>query len=185
MPCEILIKAFYTHGSYKRGYPVVVKDVPCVWGKKEGLPNFVRIRITDATKAQVNHYVAEQWKRLFTYSIVNQNVLGYRIRIEVDPSVISASGLNKEVAKEIRDFIYEEFGGILVEHGDDYAVFDVPKPIDLREAKETLNDFCEKVIDVRRWYFDDADVDQVVNAGGYMELTKKQVLNRIKDRLAE
>ena len=182
MACEILVVAVGKPPWTTKGQPWVIKDAPCVWGTSECPPNWVIIHIVDATRAQCLHYI-QKWKKEFSYTIVNENAFGYRIRIEVNSALVSVSGLNKEVRQEVKDYIYTKFGGSLVDHGADYAIFDVPKPIDLPQAKVDLNDKFATIFSLRRWYFSSADIDTVLAAGGYMELTKKQVLNRVLDRL--
>jgi hypothetical protein len=97
MPCEILIRnvdntnASLTEeeqrrGLYLRGYPVLVRDYPHVgWGNSEGLPNYVHLRITDASAAQVQQYMDEYIKSLIFTVVNNDPVIdGWRIRLEVE-----------------------------------------------------------------------------------------------------
>lgn len=192
MACEILIKAFYTDGSYGRGYPIVIKDVPCVWGLKEGLPNFVIIRITNASKSQVNNYISKQWDKVFDYEILQHNAIGYRIKIQVDPAVVSVTGKNSVVTDEtrgrIKDLIVNNFHGVLVDYTGTSATFDIPKInglFDLAGAKAIINDIASEVVDTRLYYFSGTDVQWVVDQGGFVELTKLQVKNKIINKLDE
>lgn len=63
---EILVKATDSihpnptedlRGSYKRGYPVVVMPDGHIWGSKEGLPNFVVIKIPNISIEKVQKYI--------------------------------------------------------------------------------------------------------------------------------
>ena len=67
--CEILIFAGNnTHpdpevdrrGSWKRGYPVVVKEDGHEWGAEERLPKFVVVKIPGAPAAKVEAFLASQ-----------------------------------------------------------------------------------------------------------------------------
>lgn len=66
---EILIKARNaTHpdpeidrvGCYKRGDPVVVRDDGHVWGAKEGLPNFVVVKIPGVAASRIEALIQAQ-----------------------------------------------------------------------------------------------------------------------------
>lgn len=182
MAVEILIAAHDLNHSLK-GYPKNAKDTPCAWGTKEGLPDYVILRATDATKAQVEHYLA-QWQKYFTYDIVNENDLGYRIRVKVDPTLVSASGMNKGVRSEMKTYIQDYHNAIIFSYDNYEAVVDVPKPVILSDLKNDVNDKFAEIIDHRFYYFDSADVDYALTQpGGIVERTKVQVLSMIKSKL--
>ncbi len=195
MAVEILIAAHDLNHSSK-GYPKNAKDTPCVWGKKEGLPDYVILRITDATKNQVEYFL-QQWHKKFAYDIVNENELGYRIRIKVDASFVAVSGLNKEIRSEMKTYINEVYGATVFSYDDYEAVLDIPKPLTmflgmplierlttLQELKDDIHDKFAEVIDHRFYYFDGADVDYALTQpGGIVERTKTQALVMIKSKL--
>jgi hypothetical protein len=67
--CEILIFAGNnTHvdpvkdrrGCWKRGYPVVVKEDGHQWGREEGLPKFVVVKIPGVPAAKAEAFLEEQ-----------------------------------------------------------------------------------------------------------------------------
>jgi hypothetical protein len=98
MPCEVLIKARTTHGPYSKGTIAGVKDQPCVWGSKEGLPYSIRVIIPDATRAQILAYTGK-WKLEYDYEVVTHNLPqdGYRIRVfSKYPSVSGACSITRE-----------------------------------------------------------------------------------------
>jgi hypothetical protein len=188
MPVQILIKAA-DHGPYLRGYPVTIKDEPCEWGNNEGLPDFVILRVSDATKDQVEHFLGS-WQKFFQFAILAENDLGYRVKIEVDPSVISAnttlsdSERNMTLRSDLKVYITSQVGISIVDWSLTHVTVDITKPADLQAMKEDLYGVFAEQFDVRRYYFSSTDVDLAVAGGGSIELTKAQALNRIVDRLA-
>ena len=127
MSAEVLIMAvdFPSSGFYK-GYPVVVKESPAVWGSKEGLPNFIVLKITDTPASVVEHFLSD-WKIKYTHTIVNQNSSGYRIRVEVDPLYISASDVGaNQIKTEMQDWV-TNWGGSIVNFTSTSMTFDAPK----------------------------------------------------------
>ena len=186
MPCECLIVANpKTAAGWRKCEVCVVKDAPCDWGYSEGPPNWVILKISDATKSQVESFLGEWLTGIFIFSIVAQNEQGYRVRVEVDPEIISASGLNKSVRKGVRDYLVGTYQASIHEYGDDYAIVDIPKPADLLEIRDGLLDLFQERYAMRRYYFGSADVDLALSQGGIIELTRTQALNKINDRLAE
>lgn len=196
MPCEILIAAKDLNHS-KRGYPKNVKDIPCVWGKKECPPGYVILRITDASADQVEHFM-QQWLKMFSYQIVNENEQGYRIRITVDPALISASNINKELRAELKDDIQTTYAASIYSYDGYEAVVDVPKPIvadagkktervlTLQELKAEIHDKFAEVIDHRFHYFDSNAVDYaLLQPSGIVERTKVQALAMVRNKLDE
>ncbi|KKM78645.1 hypothetical protein LCGC14_1357850 [marine sediment metagenome] len=196
MAVEILVAAKNLNHSLK-GYPKNAKDTPCVWGTKERPPDYVILRLTDATKVQVEHYL-QQWHKKFAYDIINENASGYRIKVKVDPALVSVSNVNKAVRAEMKKYIQDTFGASIFSYDACEAVVDVLKPITrdkgtewekiltLRELKNDIHDKFADVIDHRHYYFSNSDVDYALTQpGGIVERTKAQVLAMIKNKLDE
>ncbi len=184
MPCEILIVAVAKAGLTQRGYPWIIKDTPAIWGSKEGLPNWVILRIANATKVQVEQYL-QSWYKKFVYDILVDNAQGYRIRVKVDPLLVSASGVNKTIKSELKNMIVNDYSAAIVSYDDFEAIVDIPKPVDLQAVKNDVHDLFNERIDTRFYYFTEVDVALAEANGGVIQLTKKQVLNRIKSKLDE
>jgi len=182
MPCEILIAAVGKIGITQKGYPWIIKDCPCAWGKKECPPNWVILRLTDASKAQVEHFLNE-WKKQFAYQILAENELGYRIKVTVDPDFISVSGANKELRADLKDHIVTNYGASIVSYDGNEAVVDIPKPVSLLAVQADIYDIFSERVDTRMYYFSEADVDLALSKGGYIEMSRQQALNRIKSKL--
>lgn len=78
---ELLIRAT-ANSDWEVGDVVVAKASPATWGGKEGLPDFVRITVTDTTLTQVNNYL-QPWYFDLDYTVLQQDSNdGYRVRIE-------------------------------------------------------------------------------------------------------
>jgi len=182
---EVLIMARDNHASgYLKGYPVVVAESPAGWGEGEGLPDFIQLSIPDATMAQVESFL-DDWPIRYTHTILVQNANGYRIKAEVDPAYISASNTGAaQIKTQMQEWVTQR-GGIVVNFTSASMTFDIPKPVDLQELKTEFDDFFNDVLDIRRYYFSTADVDNAIAVGGQITLTRTQALNKIIDKLAE
>ncbi len=53
----------------------------------------------------------------------------------------------------------------------------------LKLLKSDFSDIFMTVLNVRRYYFLEADVDTAISQGGQITLTKAQALNKVQDRL--
>jgi len=123
MAIELLIKARNTHGSYKKGHVIYVKNQPCVWGIKEGLSNFIQVVITNATKAEVRQYWATQWKVEYDYEVLNHNVVqdGYRIRLF--SVYVNVSGENSITREQVENYL-NKWNAIFRSASQNEVVFD-------------------------------------------------------------
>jgi len=61
MPAEILLLAKATP-TLPKGAIISVQPSGWIWGDDDGLPNFVQVTITDATKAEINRFL-QRWSR--------------------------------------------------------------------------------------------------------------------------
>ena len=185
MPCKVLVKA-QTHGPFTKGFPVLVVDDGHEFGVMEGLPDFVVLRITDATKDQIDHFI-QSWRTNFTHEVVVENDQGYRIKISVDPKVVTVFGADRGVKQDIIDILVNGYGANVVDVSlaNYFVTVDIPKPVDLQLLKNHILDIFEQELDVRVHYFLDGDVDLAVAAGGQIELTKAQALAKVKNRLTD
>ncbi len=184
MPVEILIAATNLNSS-KKGDICAVHDSPWTWGNKESLPRYVQLTISDATEAQTHHYL-DQWTTKFDHEILNEDGSGYRVRVSVDPSVISASNVGKsQIKSRMLSWIEGNYNGQSVTFTADSMTVDIPKPVDLQEVKRAFADIFDVRFQKRKYHFSDADVDTVVGQGGTIVLTTAQALNYIKDKVGE
>jgi hypothetical protein len=207
VPCTLLIRATDgPPGGLVKGEPGgSVYDLPHEWGAKEGLPNWVQLTISDATASQVEHFLFA-WKIDYTFSIVSETFTGglygagqWRVTVEVDPALISASGTGQsELKTEMQTWVTSSFTdphfpgaeGSVVTFTTSSMTIDTPKPTDPTEQAERLpalkrlfTDRFEHILDVRRYYFLDTDVDAAVAAGGTITRTRAQALALVQDKL--
>ena len=160
----------------------------------------VGVEITDATINQSLHYVYG-WYIDFSHTLVNQNENGWRFEIEVDPAYISASDVGKDELKAgMQDHVesneYWE-GSSVVSFTSNSMVVDIPKDGIYQTANELSNlDYLKllksnfsDVFKIRlfpsRYHASAAQVDQIIAAGGFIQITKEQALNKIIDKLEE
>jgi hypothetical protein len=188
MPCELLVQVI-PRPPWIKGAIASVRDsdvlVDWPWGGRETLPGYIQVEVTDATAAQVRHFL-NPIKDDISFEILAQNADGYRIRMSVEP-YIAAQFAERGVRQEIRDFIATEFNGSVFDYDSvniEWATFDIPKPIDLQAAKDLLLDEFRETVDPVRYYFESSAVDTVVSAGGRVTVTKAQALANIVDKLA-
>jgi hypothetical protein len=172
-------------GTKKKGDVCWGKEAPCEWSSVYAPPKYVIVHITDATLAQVKHYF-QTWRTKFAYTILQENVAGYRIRVEMDPSVVSISGMNKNIKHGIKTYLVERWDSAVVSYEDYEAVVDIPKVggvLDLAEVKADIMDKFQERFLKRMHYFTESDVDWAIAQGGYVEITKQQALTKIRSKL--
>lgn len=118
MACEILIhrnKNNYNHadinvdrsGVYKKGYIVIIKDYPTIWGKEElfSAGNFVIARIIDSNMNEIEEYLANweiecEFKK--TYSNISSDIFRYKI-ISKNPGKNGYGNLNDNKINVLSD----------------------------------------------------------------------------------
>ena len=92
---ELLIKAVdATHidprkdlaGCYKRGDVVVVKPDGHVWGKEEGLPKFVIVKIPGVTEAQAQKYLGPEVNALALEETLTRRL--WRVNVDMIPNAL-------------------------------------------------------------------------------------------------
>lgn len=208
--CQVLIpnKDYpYKDGSgrtkYFRGDVFIIRDdddgTPSPpFGASESLPDYVRLRVTGVTKSQLDAWTAN-WNKTLNYTIVNQNASGWRVRMTVDPTLVSVSGDNQELRAGVKDAIQHQYGFSIVSFTTTEVVFDIPKgPSDtivtplgtfdtLADLKADWNDKWEEIHQPRRWYFPTAVMNTIEAAitGGadYYETTKAEAQGYVRDRV--
>lgn len=187
MPVELLIKAVndpFSDRKMQKGEIYTVRDVDKLaawpWGGLEGLPNFVRVRISDATEAQIKAYMSRIYD-ILQWDLLAENSQGRRYRVYLHPKVIQFGGMKER----FRDVLIGEHDATVVSSDlpNGEAVFDIPNTDWQALRDQLLYDVTEAVAE-SRYRFTPASVDALVNAGGYAERTKAQVLANIVDRLA-
>ena len=182
MTCYVAVRATDGSNNYLKGYITSVSDVPYT-GSGYTLPNMIVLTLTDCEASQVEQFL-DGWQIKFKHT-VSDGITVWQIKVEVDADYISASDLGKTEIKESMRAWAEGLGFEVRNFTNNSMSFDVPKSTNLLQLKIDFADIFNDVLDIRRYYFSHADVDSVVNAGGYMTLTRTQALTYIVDKLEE
>ena len=181
MPCEILVNAV-AHRKAIKGQLVAVKDQPCVWGKREGLPDYVIVTISNATADQVRSRTL-RWTDRPDYEV--SIPIGGRKQIVITmPAKLAAAFPNLELnPQRVRDYLVMRWGATITRHNRTEVVISVPQDTVLADLKADIMDRFERSVG-KRYHFSHADVDTAIAAGGRVTITRAQALARIVDRAA-
>jgi hypothetical protein len=164
-----------------------------VFGSKEGLPNWLQVEISDATKVQVESYL-EGWQIEYEFTVFNQDAEYWFVRVEVDPAYITASGKGKNELKSEMVVMLEQPDGPYFAIVDliqvDKIEVRLPKsqfPVqqDLAPLKAQFNADFRFILELKRYYFDHALVDETVDSpyNGIRTVTTAQALNNLYDKI--
>lgn len=207
MPAQLLIAARSSTKDgvayYRKGDIHSLVTEGGVFGTKEVPPNFVRLIISDATTAQVQRFI-ENWMVDFKHTLVSENALGWRYRLEVDDEFVDVSGRSKfQIRRNMIEHIDDATSGPwegcqTVTFTPTELIVDIPKNGVFQTAnalsdtayrlllKADFSDFFKEAVALRRWYFMEADVDTAYNLPfGQVTLTTAQALAKIVDKLTE
>lgn len=185
--CECLIAAVNML-PYTKGDIAVVKDAPddvtrVTWGTSEGLPDWVIVRITNASAEQVNRFL-DQW--IINLGGENLGVFSEkrRLRIYADPTAVGKVPDWHLFREEMRDYIEQEWDGELVPGTatQTEATYDFPLEMSIPAFKQDMVDKYEDVLKHRAYYVPEENVDAGIAAGGYIERTKQQADDLVVDR---
>lgn len=189
---------------YKKGDIVSVVTDGGVFGAKEVPPDFVRLEISDATTAQVQNFL-NSWEVDFKHTVVAENAQGWRFRVEVDDAYVDASERSKVMIRQnMIEHIDEAAdlspwkGCVTVSFTPTEMVVDIPKNGIYQTAnaltdnqyllalRSDFSDIFMEAIELRRYYFLEADVDAAyVMPNGHVTLTTAQALTKIVDKLSQ
>lgn len=176
------------------------------------LPRVLRMEVTGATVAQIEEWLG-RLTAMLNYSIVAENPQRWRVRIELDPAVVAATGITGDFKQSLKSYILDD-----PHEGNWTATQFSQSPIqltvniakgqtfDLTDIKADVNawfrDKLETVLHFRRYFFPDSIIDPRVSQGVIDEavaedgegnlpsdflhdsITKAQALAVIVDRLA-
>ena len=194
MPVELLIHA-KTYRKAQKGFILDLRDVSVLaihpWSFRESLPDYIKVRITDSSKEQLDH-LTDNWKNELSYEELARIDGGRRFKISVNPRIITEFGPDKGIAADIKNELAREYGAVIfnVAMNKQWEIFDFPNPtkvgwtLHIKQIKAFLLDNFESEVSTRRHIFSPADVDIATAAGGKISLNKEQALARVVDRLA-
>lgn len=204
MPAKITVAGKELKGAYSKGDVIALVPDGGDWGAREVPPNFVRLTISDATIEEAYQYISG-WKLKFVFTLVNENAQGWRYRVEVDPTVISASEVGKSELKSDMQSLIDNAAADSIWDGCQTVSFfsngwavDIPKNGTYQTAtgatnQEYLKALRDDVVDkftaavrLSRYYFAEADVELALTKfNGEVTITKAQALSKIKDKLED
>lgn len=181
MPVQVLIRATdHAQNGWKKGFPVEARDEPCSWARKEGLPDYVVLRIPNATATQVENFLAS-WRTDFEYSQSTPSAGVVRLTAGINSQITVKTDFSG-LKQTIRDLITDDWGGTLVNWSTAHVTADFPDTIDIPALKADFVDKISEWVDHSVYRFSDADVDTVIAQGGFYEMPRAQVTARIIDR---
>ena len=200
MPAICLIAAQDLSEHAQKGDIIGIFPEDHEFGRKEGLPRFVRVTITDKEPNQIENFLSNT-KRAIGYEVLNSNVLGARCRMEYEVT----GSVPKDISLELEEYVLsggdQELGVEMVERDPDFLVVNIAIPqatnilrhrrtrisgqnAVLKAFRDDINDKFEDILGYRRYCFDPAEVDRVVDLGGEISATANQVDNHLIDKFA-
>ncbi len=185
MPCQLLIAA-KDHRKQIKGEVIRCRDEPVGTSTKQVPPNYINVRITNASQTQVEEFM-EVWKTNFQHSVVVNPDLSKQVTISISQKILDVFGAIRGLKLTLKSYLENEWQAIIISWSpsSNQMVFDVPENTDLAKLKRNVLDQFQQQLG-RRWLFKSADVDTVLAPpfNGFIELTKAQVQARVIDRLA-
>lgn len=181
MAVEFLVRA-RSHKIYKTGsIAQTVKESPAVWGRKETLPDFIRVTVTDATKEDIAKY-NQQWIERFL-------VKDYPVYIEIeraDSGRINRINTNSEKVEKAK----EAFQHLGLRKSDLTLVdgnIQVSKEsgiATLENVQNIVTDLMEDMHKHRRYHVKIAVIDNLVSKGiDNVTITLAQLESNLVDGL--
>jgi len=187
MTVELLVHAF-DHTKAIKGTIQDARDVSELsmrpWGRREGLPNFVRLRIRDLDKVDILPFLTSV-KNEF---VVTQKTNSGRTRIYditvKDVRVLTKFGNDKGATLAFVEALSGKHTVEFVSRDLDNSRLTIKGRDTTAEAlANDILDLFEERLSPRRFNLNDSDVDLAITAGGFVEVDASQVIPRIIDGL--
>lgn len=160
----------------------------------EGLPEWIHINISDAPASEVDFFMSN-WYLHYEVTTIQDTPQKARLRFEVHPSVISASGVGRDEMKADMSFwVLSDYGGSIVNNSVSHLLADFPKPLTGVDGPVTIDDIVEdfqrrfqKLFDRARYYVAESDVDTVIDSpnNGEITITKAEALATVNDKFLD
>lgn len=187
MPVDLLVHAT-THLKAVKGTIQDARDVSELsvrpWGRREGLPNFVRLRIRDADKADIIPFLAPVKNEFLVSQVANTSRRKiYAITIK-DGRVLTKFGISKGTTLGIVEALNKSWSARFVSREPDNSRLTITAlDTTAQELAKDILDIFEEVLLPRRFHLDPSDVDVAITAGGFVEMDVIQIIPRIVDGL--
>ena len=164
-----------TPGNVSKKGEVTSVKVAAVFSRKIRLPNSLRVEVTGATAVQIDSFL-DNIKSLVSYSTVNENASGWRVKMEMDPAIVTATGMDAAFRQEVKSFILGtdhdgNWDATQFSQTANELVVDIAKeqPFDLPAIKQEVNawfqDKLQEALHFHRFFFPDSVVDPRVVQG--------------------
>jgi len=158
----------------KKGEVVHIRD-DALYSLKTRLPRALRVEVTGATADQIEEWLM-RLKDSVRYSNIAENPAGWREKMEIDPDVAAATGMDKTFKLSLKDWILNDpHGGnweaIFFSQTIDELVCDIAKGqnFGLPGIKADINkhyiDAYQQILHFQRYFFPDSIVDPRVTQG--------------------
>ncbi len=187
MAVELLI---HTGDTFKAlsGFVQTVKDDSILavspWGRKERLPNYAVIRLTDGMTSDVQGYL-ESWHNKITGTPLSINAGFRRFNLSVPNNTTTVFGLDKGSSDRVWDFLTNQRASTQISIVPDRssAVFDLPEATFQSILDELGGEFGEQ-LSPRRFQIAPRDVSDAVTERGFLITTFAPIDARLIDRQA-
>lgn len=187
MPVELLIHSFGHNKALKGTIQDArnVSDLPIrPWGRKEGLPNYVKVRITDAAKTDVEQYLMPV-KNKFSFTLIEDTGTSLIFDITVNKKMLALFGNTKGITLDAILALDEKGHDVTFVNRelDNSRLRLNIKDTDGRQMMDDVLDMFQEVVATRRYHIDPAVVDLAIANGGVLERTSVQVIPGVVDRI--
>lgn len=187
MPIDLLVHAF-DHSKAIKGTIQDVRDIADFdihpWGKKETLPNYIKIRIRNAAKEDVPQYL-EPIKNKFVFTLIQDKGASRIYDIEVNPKILTLFGNSKGVTLRVIELLNPKHPMLFVDREMDNRRLRIDvQNTDFLEMFDDTLDLFEEILSPRRFHLTSTLVDLAIANGGTLEMTLGQINPNVIDRLA-
>lgn len=178
MSVEFLVRTTSLKIFEKGAISQTVKESPATWGDRERLPNWIRVRVTDATKADIDKY-NQEWLEKF---VVKDSPAAIIIE-RADKGKIGRINLSSEKVQRVKER-FKELGltaeNVNKVNGDIY----IDKVVTLEQVQDIVSDFMTERHKHRRYHVKGAVVDNAIAKNkDLVEITLAQLEANLVDGL--
>lgn len=93
-------------GVIKKGDILSIKEDGHIWGRLEGLPDCVRVKVPGLAVATAKAYM-DRWRHEIDFEVVDHNpaIDEYRVRVFVKPDTVKVDGTNGITRNEVENYL--------------------------------------------------------------------------------
>lgn len=187
MSVDLLVHAT-THPKAVKGTIQDARDVSELsvrpWGRREGLPNFVRLCIRDADKEDIVPFLVPVKNEFVVSPKTNTGRTRTYDIIVKDIRVLTKFGNAKGATLALVEGLNNDHRAKFVSRELDNSRLTITARDTTPEAlSDDILDMFQETLSPRRFHLDFSDVDLAITAGGFLEVNASQVIPRIIDGL--